>query len=134
MANHLDSGAHQMQSTGAHQLADLVSGLRCVSTGAALRSGAKGPRTERAEGGPDPCHSGRLRPKGHVSIRLQRELVFPKETPVRPRPIAALPALRPVASAARRVRAALGEPDIPTSTARAPGAVTPGALFGPFTC
>src|SRR5690606_18288461 len=106
MANHLDSGAHQMQSTGAHQLSDLVSGLWCASTGAVLRSSAKGPGTERAEGAPDPCHSGGLRPKGHVSIRLKRELVFPKET-AHAFSLSAAHWLRPVASAARLVRAAL---------------------------
>ncbi len=51
----------------------------------------------RGRGTRTPWQFGGLRPKGRVSIRLKRELVFPKETPVRPPPTAALSAPRPVA-------------------------------------
>lgn len=44
-----------------------------------VRAHDKGPGTERAEG-PGSLVNRRARPKGHVSIRLKREPVFPKET------------------------------------------------------
>lgn len=75
----LDSGAHQMHSSGAHQSPGSIP-AHGVHAGAALSSAAPRGPGQSGPRDPDPWSTGGLRPRGRVSIRLKRELVFSKET------------------------------------------------------